>query len=179
MSPEKNAAVDLIHVCGLPSVPDLVLASRARHLVTCLGDGGLEHTPLGIMDGRHLKLVMHDIDELRDGYTPPSEAHVADLLDFVGKWDCTAPMIIHCYAGISRSTAAAFIALCALNPATPEALIARRLREASASATPNRRLVMLGDAALGRDGRMVDAIAAIGAGELNLAKAFWISARIE
>ena len=47
------------------------------------------------------------------------------------------------------------------------------------SATPNRRLVMLGDAALGRDGRMVDAIAAIGAGELNLAKAFWISARIE
>ena len=107
---------DLIHVCGLPAVPDLVLSSRARHLVTCLGDGGLEQTPLGIMDGRHLKLVMHDIDELRDGYTPPSEAHVADLLDFVGKWDRTAPMIIHCYAGISRSTAAAFIALCALNP---------------------------------------------------------------
>ena len=70
---------------------------------------------------------------------PPSEAHVADLLDFVGKWDRTAPMVIHCYAGISRSTAAAFITLCALNPATPETLIARRLREASPSATPTRR----------------------------------------
>jgi predicted protein tyrosine phosphatase len=131
------------------------------------------------MDGRHLKLVMHDIDELRDGYTPPSEAHVTDLLDFVGKWDRTAPMVIHCYAGISRSTAATFIALCALNPATSEALIARRLREASPSATPNRRLVMLGDAALGRDGRMIEAVAAIGPGEVSLAKPFWVSARID
>ena len=61
------------------------------------------------MDGRHLKLVMHDIESEREGHTLPSEAHVAELLDFVGKWDRTAPMIIHCYAGISRSTAAAFI----------------------------------------------------------------------
>lgn len=179
MTPKKNAAADLIHVCGLPSVPDLVLASRARHLVTCLSDGGLDQTPLGILEGRHLKLVMHDIDELRDGYIPPSEAHVADLLEFVGKWDRTAPMIIHCYAGISRSTAAAFIALCALNPTTPEALIAGRLREASPAATPNRRLVMFGDAALGRSGRMIDAVAAMGAGEARLAKPFWVSARIE
>jgi predicted protein tyrosine phosphatase len=178
MTFEENGTVDLIHVCGLPAVPDLVLASRARHLVTCLGDGGLEQTPLGIIDGRHLKLVMHDIDEEREGYTLPSEAHVAELLDFVGKWDRTAPMIIHCYAGISRSTAAAFIALCALNPGTSEALIARRLREASAWATPNRRLVRLGDAALGRDGRMVEAIAGIGMGEISLARPFWISATV-
>jgi predicted protein tyrosine phosphatase len=178
MAFEQATVADLIHVCGLPAVPDLVLASRARHLVTCLGNNDLEQTPLGITDGRHLKLVMHDIDELRDGYTAPSEAHVTELLEFVRKWDRTAPMIIHCYAGISRSTAAAFIALCALNPETPEALIAGRLREASASATPNRRLVKLGDAALGREGRMIDAVAAIGAGEINLAKPFWISARI-
>jgi predicted protein tyrosine phosphatase len=178
MAFEQNVTADLIHVCGLPAVPDLVLASRARHLVTCLSDGGPEQTPLGIMEGRHLKLVMHDIDEEREGYTLPSEAHVAELLDFVGKWDRTAPMIIHCYAGISRSTAAAFIALCALNPGTAEALIARRLREASAWATPNRRLVRLGDAALSRDGRMVEAIAGIGMGEISLARPFWISATV-
>lgn len=178
MAFEQNVTADLIHVCGLPAVPDLVLASRARHLVTCLGDGGLEQTPLGIIEGRHLKLVMHDIDEEREGYTLPSEAHVADLLDFVSKWDRTAPMIIHCYAGISRSTAAAFIALCALNPGTSEALIARRLREASPWATPNRRLVRLGDEALSRDGRMVEAIAGIGAGEVSLARPFWISATL-
>lgn len=179
MAFEQNVTTDLIHVCGLPAVPDLVLSSRARHLVTCLGDGGLDQTPLGIMEGRHLRLVMHDIDEEREGYTLPSDAHVADLLDFVGKWDRTSPMVIHCYAGISRSTAAAFIALCALNPGTPERQIARRLREASASATPNRRLVTLGDAALDREGRMIDAVAAIGAGEVSLARPFWIPARIE
>lgn len=179
MTFKQNVAVDLIHVCGLTAVPDIVLASRARHLVTCLSDGGPEQTPLGIMEGRHLKLVMHDIDEERDGYTLPSEVHVAELLEFVGKWDRTAPMIIHCYAGISRSTAAAFIALCALNPRTPEAAIAQKLRAASASATPNRRLVRLGDAALGREGRMVEAIAGIGAGEISLARPFWIPATMD
>ncbi len=38
-------------------------------------------------------------------------------------------MVIHCYAGISRSTAAAFIATCALRPDRDEAEIARELRE--------------------------------------------------
>ena len=49
-------------------------------------------------------------------------------------------MIIHCYAGISRSTAAAFIDVVrAQSRDAGGALIARRLREASPAATPNRR----------------------------------------
>ena len=59
-------------------------------------------------------------------------------------------MLIHCFAGVSRSTAAAFIAACALAPNRDEATIARALRAASPTATPNARLVALADAALGR-----------------------------
>ena len=73
-------------------------------------------------------------------------------------------MVIHCYAGISRSTAGAFIAACALNPKRDETTIARAIRDGSATATPNIRIVTLADQLLGRHGRMIGAIQAIGAG---------------
>ncbi len=73
------------------------------------------------------------------GCHPPSAEHVGELIDFVQSWDRQAPLLIHCFAGLSRSTAAAFIAMCALNPRTPEEAIARALRRSSDTAVPNRR----------------------------------------
>jgi len=84
------------------------------------------------------------------------------MIDFVHEWDRTAPMLIHCFAGISRSTAAAYIAMCALNPRTPEEAIARALRRSSDTAIPNRRFVALADDLLGREGRMVAALRSMG-----------------
>jgi predicted protein tyrosine phosphatase len=69
--------------------------------------------------------------------------------------------------GISRSTASAFAGVCAVNPARDEISIAQALRRASPTATPNIRIVSLADRLLGRDGRMVAAIEAIGRGELT------------
>ena len=71
---------------------------------------------------------------------------------------------MQCYAGISRSTAAAYIAACALAPERDEAEVARALRDASPSATPNALFVAIADRMLGRGGRMVAAIAEIGRG---------------
>jgi predicted protein tyrosine phosphatase len=56
--------------------------------------------------------------------------------------------------------------LCALNPEVREALVAQSLRDASPTAFPNRLMVRLGDAALGRAGRMQAAVEAIGRGEV-------------
>ena len=72
--------------------------------------------------------------------------------------------MINCYAGISRSTASAYIIAAALAPKRDEAELAKTLRWLSPSATPNIRLVTLADAMLGRQGRMVEAIKAIGRG---------------
>ena len=91
--------------------------------------------------------------------------HVASLIDFVERWDQTRPMVVHCYAGISRSTAAAFIALCVARPERDEREIAQALRQRLAVATPNARLVAIADRLLGREGRMVAAIEEIGRGE--------------
>ena len=99
------------------------------------------------------------------GQTLPDRSHLDELLDFLRAWDRAEPMLIHCFAGVSRSTAAAFIAACALNPRRDEFEAARAIRAASPTATPNTRLVALADDALERNGRMNEAIAEIGRGE--------------
>ena len=89
---------------------------------------------------------------------------VEKLIDFVTRWDRSAPIVVHCFAGISRSTAGAFITACALNPARDETTIAKCIRDSSPTAIPNMRLVTLADKILGREGRMVKAVQAIGPG---------------
>ena len=68
--------------------------------------------------------------------TPPGEGHVRALLDFARSWDRRAPLVIHCFAGISRSTAAAYSVAAALAPKRDEAELAATLRRLSPSATP-------------------------------------------
>ncbi|NJM30795.1 MAG: hypothetical protein HC855_12470 [Rhizobiales bacterium] len=74
-------------------------------------------------------------------------------------------MVIHCWAGISRSTASAYMAQCLLHPHADEHALAGELRDASPSATPNALMIAYADQLLGRDGRMVKAIQSIGRGE--------------
>ena len=101
-----------------------------------------------------------------DGFVAPSETHIDQVLNFVRGWDRSAPLVVHCYAGISRSTASAFAAACALNPQRDELSIAQSIRAASPIASPNRLIVSLADQALGRDGRMLRALDAIGPGNM-------------
>jgi predicted protein tyrosine phosphatase len=99
-----------------------------------------------------------------DGYIHPADEHVSRLIDFVRGWDRAKPLVVHCYAGISRSTAGAYVAACALNPGRSELAIAQAIRAASPTATPNARFIALADQALGRNGRMTAAIEQIGPG---------------
>ena len=151
-----------VHVCALRHVPEMVNHTGARHLISAINAYFLPETPTAISNGRHLKLDMNDIVEAQPDLVLPNTGHVTKLLDFVRSWDKQAPILIHCYAGLSRSTAAAFISLCALNPRTPENAIAHALRRSSDTATPNRLFVALADKAMGRDGRMIAALDCMG-----------------
>jgi predicted protein tyrosine phosphatase len=169
---------DTIFVTPLSSVHSTVADARVSHLVTLINGDTLIDTPPGIGDGRHLRLSMNDISEPRDGLVVPCEDHVADLIQFTLNWDQKAPILIHCWAGISRSTAAAFISLCALNPEVDEHALARALRRASPTAYPNRRLVALADQVLSRQGRMSAAVEHIGRGQFaDEAQVFSLPAR--
>jgi predicted protein tyrosine phosphatase len=154
----------MIHVCSLALLHETVERSGARHIVTLLKDIDLVQRPNCVHPDNHLILGMDDIPEPLDGYVAPAEEHVAELLRFVGSWNRAKPLVVHCYAGISRSTAGAYVAACALNPRRCELALARELRRLSATATPNPRLVTIADRMLGRSGRMVAAIETIGRG---------------
>ncbi len=153
-------------VCPLAEVAATVDRSGASHLISLIDVETIVVRPDSILPKNHLYLGIHDITEPMDGLILPDEAHVRELIGFVGAWDHKQPMVVHCYAGISRSTAAAFIALCVARPDRDERLIARKLRTEASFATPNPRLVALADRLLNRNGRMIGAIAEIGRGEL-------------
>jgi predicted protein tyrosine phosphatase len=153
-----------LHVCPLSRLHETVAETRASHVVSLMGAGAEVRRPETIAAQRHLFIGVSDIVEPREGYVLPATEHIEQLLAFVRAWGRESPLVFHCWAGISRSTAAAYIAACALAPERDEATIATSLREASPSATPNARFVALADDILNRRGRMVDAIRAIGRG---------------
>jgi predicted protein tyrosine phosphatase len=161
----------MIHVCSLAHLHDTVTGTGARHVVSLIGDEVRMPRPAAIAAQNHLWLRLHDISTPLDGYIMPDEDHVADLLRFVRGWDRRSPLVVHCYMGISRSTASAFASVCALNPHRDEAAVARALRRASPTATPNARIVSLADRLLGRNGRMITAIETIGRGAFTSCEA--------
>jgi predicted protein tyrosine phosphatase len=157
----------MIHVCSLAALPATVKATGASHVLTVMADVAQVQRPGSVLAANHLKVQMDDITEQLEGFVVPTEMHIEQVLNFVRGWDRQAPLVVHCYAGISRSTASAFAAVCALNPHRDEIAIARQIRAASAIASPNRLIVSLADKALGRDGRMLRALDEMGPGSLT------------
>jgi predicted protein tyrosine phosphatase len=157
----------MIHVCSLAALPSTVKATGASHVLTVMANVAQVQRPESVLPANHLKIQVDDITEQIEGFVAPSEMHIEQVLNFVRGWDRGAPLVVHCYAGISRSTASAFAAVCALNPHRDEIAIARQIRAASPIASPNRLLVSLADKALGRDGRMLRALDEMGPGTLT------------
>jgi len=157
----------MIHVCSLAALPSTVETTGASHVLTIMANVGQVQRPVSVLPANHLKVQVDDITEAIEGFIAPSETHIEQVLNFVRGWDRGAPMVVHCYAGISRSTASAFAAACALNPNRDEIAIAHQIRAASPIAAPNRLIVSLADKALGREGRMLRALDEMGPGSLT------------
>lgn len=156
--PAGDAAV---YVAGLAGLAAHAARLRPAGLISLVPRLEQPPTPAGLDPARHLRLEIDDIDAPIPGFVVPDEAHVARLLDFARGWRAEGPLLIHCAAGISRSTAAA-LAVLALGSAESEAALARRLRRLAPHAAPNRRIVALADRLLAREGRLVAARAAMG-----------------
>lgn len=156
----------MILVAPLSAVEETIRVYRPSHLVTLLSPEHMIETPPGIDPARHLRLAVNDVAEAWAAEVPPSPHHIEQLLEFGRAWAAEAPILLHCWAGISRSTAAAYILLCdRLGPGS-EYEIARALRARAPHAFPNPLLVSLADRALAREGRMVEAVRAIGRGKI-------------
>jgi predicted protein tyrosine phosphatase len=154
-----------IVVSPLSRIAEMAVRHKAREMVTLIAKEQAFHRPAVIMAQRHLTLAMNDITFKGTGnLIAPQDDHVQQLIDFARSWDRTAPLIIHCWMGVSRSPAAAVIAVLAVNPDVDDMALALRLREVSRYSTPNSRIIEIGDRLLGRGGKLVSAIKHIGRG---------------
>ncbi|HCL64141.1 MAG TPA: protein tyrosine phosphatase [Rhizobium sp.] len=155
----------LIVVSPLSRIAEMAVRHKAREMISLLAEKQDFHRPAVIDAARHLKLGVNDISFAGTGdLVAPQEEHVRQIIDFVREWDQSSPLVIHCWMGVSRSPAAALIASLAVRPEDEDEALAARLRAASPFATPNTRLIEIGDRLLGRGGRLVAAVRAIGRG---------------
>ena len=154
----------MIHVCSLRAAQGEIDLHGIRRMISILGPETPHRRFDGVSHSDHLQMTFNDVAAATDGMMSPGASDVETLLHFVRRWDKASPLLVHCWAGVSRSTAAAYIAQCALNPRADAFKLAQDLRDISPSATPNRMMVAFADELLGRDGRMVEGIAKIGRG---------------
>ena len=150
-----------IWVCGLDDVPDLAERIRPGRLISLLPRSAQPPTPPQVAASDHLRVLVDDVDQPQSGFTAPARAHVDALIAFLRDTPKGASILIHCLAGVSRSPAAALVAL-ALDAPGRELEAAKALRRAGPFVWPNRLIVQLADAALQRDGALVRALDGMG-----------------
>jgi predicted protein tyrosine phosphatase len=149
-----------VTICGLD---ELVLHRGAglTHVVSILDPAWPEPVELDFCAPQDLlRLRFHDIiDDWGGGFEPPDEDHVAGLLEFGRALpsEGRVELLVHCHAGVSRSTAAAILLLAQREPARdPHDIVAEIVRRRP-QAWPNLKIIELGDRLLQREGALVEA----------------------
>ncbi|MGG7518875.1 tyrosine phosphatase family protein [Allorhizobium undicola] len=158
--------MSFIIVSPLARIAEMAVRHGARDMLSLMAENHDFHRPAVIDATRHLQLQMNDISFAGTGkLIAPQQDHVRQIIAFAESWNQATPLLIHCWMGVSRSPAAAVIASLCLYPKQDDEEIAQRLRRSSPFATPNIRLIEFADAMLGRQGRLVAAIRALGRGQ--------------
>ncbi|SKA36075.1 tyrosine phosphatase family protein [Consotaella salsifontis] len=152
-------------VSSLAELPATVLSHKARDVLTLISATTVVERPEGVEEARHLFLGFDDIVEPMEGFIHPTAENIDDIIAFGSRWERSDPLVVHCFAGISRSTAAAYILALSINPNLDELALAKELRRRAPTATPNALMIALADEKLQRGGRMIEAIRSIGRGE--------------
>jgi predicted protein tyrosine phosphatase len=149
-----------ITICGIPEIEEHS-ASGITHILS-IHDPDLADPPefAGFPPHRRLSLRFHDIIEEQAKLVAPTRADVARLLEFGGEIGDAprAHLLIHCHAGVSRSTAAAALILAQAAPARSAREVFAAIVRKRPRAWPNLRMLEFGDEILGRRGEIVAAV---------------------
>lgn len=154
----------MIHVCGLDVIEKTLSKTGSEYLVSIINKDMMPETPASIKPQNHLKLSFNDIAVPTNGFVSAQSSDIEKLINFLEQWNQQAPILFHCWAGVSRSTAGAYIAANFVKGSGAEQEIAQNLRQAAPFASPNSLVISLADNYLKRNGKMISAIQAIGRG---------------
>jgi predicted protein tyrosine phosphatase len=151
-----------ITICGIDELPDHSEVG-VTHVLSILDPEWPVPDAFGSF-GEHerLELRFNDIIEEVPGKIPPREEHVAKLLAF-GRDMMVEPapgahLLVHCHAGVSRSTASMILMVAQARPDLAASAVAREIFNIRSKAWPNLRLIEIGDAMLNRGGEIVRAV---------------------
>jgi predicted protein tyrosine phosphatase len=159
-------------ICGLEELAGHCEARGVTHVLSILDPGFPEPDSIRHFDiGRRLRLHFHDVIEALPGWIAPERWDVELLLAFgrtlgdpalVTRMEAPGThLLIHCHAGLSRSTASAILLLAQREPARAARDIVGQVIRLRPQAWPNLRMVEMGDALLGRGGEIVAAVGAL------------------
>jgi predicted protein tyrosine phosphatase len=159
-------------ICGLEELAGHCQARGVTHVLSILDPGFPEPDSIRDFDlERRLRLHFHDVIEAMPGWIAPERWDVELLLAFGRNLGRTPPatrfevpdthLLVHCHAGLSRSTASAILLLAQHDPARAAHDIVGQVIRLRPRAWPNLRMVEMGDALLGRDGEIVAAVGAL------------------
>jgi predicted protein tyrosine phosphatase len=160
-------------ICGLEELPGHCEARAVTHVLSILDPGFPEPEPLRHFGlERRLKLNFHDVIEAAPGWVAPEKWDVELLLAFGRNLDQAAPgrlgfkfwdthLLVHCHAGVSRSTASAILLLAQHDPARSAHDVVGQVIRLRPHAWPNLRIIEIGDGLLGRGGEIVAAVGAL------------------
>lgn len=157
---EQESEPGQIYVCSLAELSAKAEALQPSHVVSLVPGFEQPSTPARVRPENHLRLELDDIEEPFEDLILPEVHHIQQLIDFADWWQGDRPMLIHCAAGVSRSTAAALVALCRRTSLAEDELVAE-LRRVAPHAAPNRRIIQLADALLKRENRLLEAVDAL------------------
>lgn len=142
---------------GLAGLDHALKRTQPQRLISILDPDDMIETPAGIDPEFHLRLEYHDCAAPLEGFVQPQAEHVRALIHFGECWDEQFPLLVHCAAGVSRSSAAVLILLALKNP-QKEAAAARLLVRRAFHIKPNVLMIELADKLMGCNGRLVAAL---------------------
>jgi predicted protein tyrosine phosphatase len=158
-----NTAPFRVTICGIPELGEH-RAAGVTHVLSIL-DPELPDPPAFAEFAPHHRLALrfHDIIDAEPNHLMPAREDVARLLAF-GRGlhePAGSHLLVHCHAGVSRSTASAALILAQAHPERPAAAALEAVSRMRPRAWPNLRILELGDDLLGRNGEIVAAAAAV------------------
>jgi predicted protein tyrosine phosphatase len=159
-----------ITICGIPEL-DMHREAGVSDVLSIIDP----HEPEPVVfdrfhPHRRQTLRFDDVMSRSAGTQAPEDDHLETLLAFgraIEEAGDATHLLIHCHAGVSRSTAAAAI-LMAQHNAGREADAFLALLDLRAQAWPNTRMVQIADRLLGRNGALVEGLVAYRRALLNV-----------
>lgn len=147
-------------ICGVAELPEVVARFKPTHVISITDPG--DDLPEFSIDVTVLRLAFWDAHTLtkvtkmlaaREPDDYPNLDHARAILDFGELLPKGARVLTHCWAGVSRSTAAAFV-LAVQRKSGDEKSAFDLVKVLRPGAMPNRLIVQFADKLLGADGRM-------------------------